>query len=88
MTYPVGIHLGPVSVPGGVLDDRVRAIGLGGVFVKRPYTLAYRRMPLCGVVPSGFVAGAVGLPADSTTAILGVAPPVRVWSALPLLQLS
>src|SRR5712691_5276229 len=58
------------------------------MLAKGPKTLAYRRMPLCGV-PSGFVAGRTGLPSPSTTAIVGVAVPASVGSiAFPLFQVS
>src|SRR5438874_1898499 len=58
--------------------------GFAGVFMMGPKTLAYRRVPANGE-PSGLVAGVLGLPSESTTAIVGVAPVETVCAAeLPL----
>src|SRR5262245_12363112 len=45
--------------------------------VTGPYTLICRSWPVYGV-PFGFVAGATGLPARSTTGVVGVLPVVGV----------
>ena len=54
---------GSGSIPGGSLHDGVRAIWLGlGVFATRPVYARVTKNAVVGVVPFGFVAGAVGLP--------------------------
>ena len=52
--------------------------GFVGLLARGPNTLRNCSEPVYGV-PSGLVAGATGLPNESTDAIVGLAPPVTFW---------